>query len=290
VKTLKVNEFLKISKFEITFLVDMVAVAGFLSVKSSFNHLIILAPLLMAGTLASMSASIFNNVYDMDIDKKMKRTSSRESIINTDNYKRIAVISGIMLLAAIIIGVLFINVISTIFIVAGFASYVFLYTILLKRRTSWNIVIGGIAGSFPALAGSTALFGNINLTSIFIASLVFMWTPTHFWSLATNNAEDYTAAEIPMLPSMVGIKRGAFWILVNTVILVSLSLFPFFLREIKVGFPYYALAIVLDAYLIYSVLRPFTHNYSKEYFKKAFHFSNMYLLILLIALFFVNVV
>ncbi|WP_393970763.1 heme o synthase [Oxyplasma meridianum] len=287
---MKINEFLKISKFEITFLVDMVAVAGFLSVKSSLNHFILLIPLLLAGTLASMSASIFNNVYDMDIDKKMKRTSSRESIINSKNFKTISEISGFMLLAALIIGIVFINVISTIFIFAGFVSYVALYTMLLKRRTSWNIVIGGIAGSFPALAGSTAIFGNITITSIFIASLVFMWTPTHFWTLATNNVDDYTAAGIPMLPSKIGIKRGAFWILVNTVVLVSLSILPFFFREIKVGLPYYVLAIVLDAYLLYSVLQPFTHNYAKTYFKKAFHFSNIYLLLLLIALFFVNVV
>ena len=288
-KTLKFNDFLKISKFEITFLVDMVAIAGFLSVRSSLTHPLILVPLIVAGTMASMSASIFNNVYDIDIDSKMKRTSSRESIINKTNSKKISILSGLMLLVAIVIGVVFINVLSTIFIVAGFASYVLLYTMLLKRRTSWNIVIGGIAGSFPALAGSTALFGNINLTSIFIAALVFMWTPTHFWSLATNNAEDYTAAEIPMLPSKVGIKRGAFWILINTVVLISLSLLPFVFREIKVGLPYYALAVVLDAYLLYSIIRPFTHDYSKIYFKKAFHFSNMYLLILLVALFFVNV-
>ncbi|MHB8560543.1 MAG: heme o synthase [Thermoplasmataceae archaeon] len=286
---MKINDFLKISKFEITFLVDMVAIAGFLSVRSSLTHLVLLVPLMVAGTLASMSASIFNNVYDMDIDRKMKRTSGRESIINNTNYKRISIAAGIMLLVAIVTGIIFINVLSTIFIVAGFASYVFLYTILLKRRTSWNIVIGGIAGSFPALAGSTALFGNINLTSIFIASLVFMWTPTHFWSLATNNADDYTNAEVPMLPSKVGIKKGAFWILINTIVLISLSLLPFLFREIKVGLPYYALAAVLDAYLLYSVLRPFIHNYSKIYFKKAFHFSNLYLLILLVALFFVNV-
>ena len=268
----------------------MVAIAGFLSVKSSLTHLLILVPLIVAGTMASMSASIFNNVYDIDIDRKMKRTSSRESIINKTNSKKISILSGLMLLVAIVIGIVFVNTLSTIFIVAGFASYVLLYTILLKRRTSWNIVIGGIAGSFPALAGSTALFGNINLTSIFIAALVFMWTPTHFWSLATNNVDDYKAAEVPMLPSKVGIKRGAFWILVNTVVLIALSLLPFAFREIKVGLPYYVFATVLDAYLLYSVLRPFSNNYSKIYFKKAFHFSNMYLLILLIALFFVNVV
>lgn len=284
------KEFAKLSKIEITFLVDLVAVAAFLSNPLFSTKLILILPLLAAGTLGSMSAAIFNNIYDMDIDGSMKRTSYRSRIVNTTSYRKIFTYGALMLMASMAISYFLINFLTMLFIFLGFLSYVFLYTIFLKRRTTWNIVIGGIAGSFPAFAGWATVTNSVSLTSAFIAFLVFLWTPTHFWSLATGNTEDYEKANVPMLPAVVGIPKSSRYIILNTVILVVYSLIPLFVHQINVGPAYFIMAIVLGAAMVYYSLLPVMNNFSKQSYKKAFHFSNYYLLILLIAICLVNFV
>jgi protoheme IX farnesyltransferase len=275
---------MKITKLEITILIDLVAITAFILVPGSFAHPITLLLLIISGTLASMSASIFNNIYDMDIDLKMKRTKSRSSTLNINTRSLIFGISTAMIIASFAVSSILINLLTALFIFGGFLSYVFLYTILLKRRTTWNIVIGGIAGGFPALAGWAALTNSVSFTSLFLAFLVFMWTPTHFWNLSINNVDDYKASKVPMLPAIVGIKKTEFWIIINTVLLVFYSLIPLLVPSIKLGFPYLPIAIVMDAVLLYYVVRPAFKSYEKKYFRSAFGFSNMYLMVLLLVI------
>ena len=280
----KITNFMKITKLEITILIDLVAITAFVLVPGSFSHPVILLLLLISGTLASMSASIFNNIYDMDIDIKMKRTSSRSDTLNINTRGYIFSIAATMIIISFALSSVLINLLTALFIFGGFLSYVFLYTVFLKRRTTWNIVIGGIAGGFPALAGWAALTNSVSLTSLFLAFLVFMWTPTHFWNLSINNVDDYRASDVPMLPAIVGIKKTEFWIIVNTVILVFYSLIPLFVPAIKLGLPYLPIAIVMDVALLYYVIRPAFKSYDKKYFRSAFGFSNMYLMILLLVI------
>jgi len=286
---LNFKQFSKLSKLEITMLIDIVAIAAFLSVPDSFGRILFIIPLIVSGTLASMSASIINNAYDTDIDTEMKRTSYRNEIINPDNRAFYAGIATVMLGISMAVSYYFLNLLTMLFILGGFLSYVFLYTIFLKRRTTWNIVIGGIAGSFPALAGWAALMNDVSPTSLFIAFLVFLWTPTHFWSLATGNLDDYRNANVPMLPAVVGIKKGGFWILANTVVLVAYSIIPFVIPSIVVvGSPYYFIAAIMDVMMIYYVAKPYFGNSGKGY-RAAFHFSNMYLLLILVSIWFAHV-
>lgn len=282
------RQFSKLSKLEITFLIDIVAIAAFLSVPGSISHIILIVPLIVSGTLASMSASILNNAYDIDIDTEMKRTSYRSEIINSSNRSLYISLATVMLSASMALSYIALNALTAVFILGGFLSYVFLYTIFLKRRTTWNIVIGGIAGSFPALAGWAALMNDVSLTSLFIAFLVFLWTPTHFWSLATGNLEDYKNANVPMLPAVVGIRKGGLWILINTVILVAYSLIPFIFGGFELGAPYYFIAAAMDIFMIYFVAKPyFTRN--EEGYRSAFHFSNYYLLLILVSIWFAHI-
>ena len=282
------KEFVKISKLEITFLVDIVALAGFLSNPIFYSKLMLLIPLLVAGSLGSMSAAFFNNLYDMDIDSSMMRTSYRTDIVNKSSYWRLFAYGILMLVASMLIAYFAINLLTALFIFLGFLSYVFLYTIFLKRRTTWNIVIGGIAGSFPAFAGWAAVSDAISPTAAFIAFLVFLWTPTHFWSLATGNSEDYQNAKVPMLPAVVGAQKSSRYIIANTVILFVYSILPIFIRQINVGPAYYVMAVVLGLILLYYTILPFRSGFSKQSYKKAFHFSNYYLMILLVAICLVN--
>ncbi len=282
------NQFSKLTKLEITILIDIVAVAAFLSVPGTFNSIMLVVPLLVAGTLASMAASVLNNAYDVDIDTEMKRTRYRKDIINSSNRMSFIYLASGMLAVSMAVSYIFLNLLTAVFILGGFLSYVFLYTIFLKRRTSWNIVIGGVAGSFPALAGWAAITDGVSVTSLFIATLVFLWTPTHFWSLATGNMEDYRNANVPMLPAIVGLRKGGFWILVNTVILVAFSLLPFILHGISVGIAYYVIAGIMDILMIYFVVKPYFGNMEKGY-RQAFHFSNFYLLLILVSIWFAHV-
>ena len=275
----KVNNLVKI---EIAFLVDLVALGGFFTLSSNWSHLFYVIPLLIAGTLASFSAALFNNVYDTDIDREMKRVSARRETIK-ENRRKYSTIAFIMLLASFIVGLLFLTPLSVAFILLGFASYVFLYTIFLKRRTDWNIVIGGIAGSLPALAGSAAFSGIISYGSIFIALLVFMWTPTHFWSLSIKYVDDYRNAEIPMLPVTRGVDKTIFWILVNTIILFFVTVIPAVLNFPVLGILYRLISIPMALLILIPVIILYMKRDEKSY-KTVFGISNFFLMILLIAI------
>jgi protoheme IX farnesyltransferase len=275
----KINNLVKI---EIAFLVDLVALGGFFSLSTNWSHLFYLVPLLIAGTFASFSAALFNNVYDIDIDGEMKRVSSRRGTIR-ENRRKYSIIALIMLVISIIIGVLFLNIVSVIFILLGFASYVFLYTIFLKRRTDWNIVIGGVAGSLPALAGSAAFSGVISYGSLFIALLVFMWTPTHFWSLSIKYVDDYRKAEIPMLPVTQGVDRTIFWILVNTIILFIITIIPAILNFPVLGIFYRLISIPMALFILIPVIILYNKRDERSY-KMVFSISNFFLMFLLIAI------
>lgn len=279
--------FARIVKAEITLLVLVVAVSGFLSAPGALNRIIYIVPLLISGALASMSASIFNNIYDMDIDGSMKRTSSRINMLNSSTKGLYSALAVAFLGTSIFLSWYFINFLTMLFIVAGFLSYTLLYTVFLKRRTTWNIVIGGIAGSFPALAGWAAVLNNVSYTSIFIALLVFVWTPTHFWSLASTSYDDYIKANVPMLPAVVGKEKGATWIAVNTYIMVIYSYLPLFIRAIHVGILYYVAVTLMNTLVLFYVMRMYREDFSTKSFRKTFHFSNLYLLIILLSIWFV---
>jgi protoheme IX farnesyltransferase len=281
---MNLKDFLRISKAEITLLILIVAVTGFISAPSASSKVFLLVPLIFAGAFASMSASVLNNVYDMDLDWKMKRTSYRKEIVNSESYRRITILALVMLALSLTVSYIFINFLTMVFIFAGFLSYVVLYTIMLKRRTSLNIVIGGIAGSFPALAGWASVTGGVSWTAMFIAMLVFVWTPTHFWSLAMGTSEEYKQAGIPMLPAVVGQRKAAKYIVVNTIVMIVYSLLPLYFHQIAVGRLYYFVAVAADLILVYYLAASFADKLSVKSFRKTFHYTNLYLLILLVSI------
>ena len=246
----KFGKVFSLTKPGIAVLLDLVAVTTFALGLKSVSELWKVVPLLVSGTLASFSSSLANNFIDRDIDTRMGRTRWRAAIGNRTGYiLSIPLLLGISLTVSLI----YLNVPTTLWIFGGFLSYSFLYTILLKRRTSWNIVIGGVAGSFPALAGWSSVSSPISMISFFVAVIVFLWTPTHFWTLALKYKEDYREANIPMLPAVKNEKYTVNAIFINTLILVAFSFLPVF---INMGFPvfYDLLLIPLSAYLIWRVL------------------------------------
>jgi heme o synthase len=176
------------------------------------------------GALSAGSASVFNCVYDRDIDEQMRRTR-RRALPRHIISPRAALVFGFVLgiLSTVILWA-WVNPLSAVLSVAANAFYVFGYTMLLKRRTAQNIVWGGIAGCFPALIGWTAVTNELAWEPVVLFAVVFFWTPPHTWALALRYREDYKQVDVPMLPVVRSAQAVARQIVVYSWVMVATSL------------------------------------------------------------------
>ncbi len=180
---------------------------------------------LFLGTLlAAASAGAFNQYYETDLDARMRRTRLRPFVSGRLAHHR-GWVPLIVTIALVGVGAcaLALNGLAAFFTFLGAFFYGVVYTVWLKRRTWWNIVIGGAAGSFAVLAGAAAVSPQLSTEAWLFALVVFLWTPPHFWSLAIVCRDDYAAAGVPMLPVVKGDVVAARAILAHAVVLVALS-------------------------------------------------------------------
>jgi protoheme IX farnesyltransferase len=240
----------------------------------------------IGGTLSSGSASALNCVYDRDIDEQMRRTRRRalpRHLVSPTSALVFGVVLGILATAVL---ALWVNWLSAGLALTAEAFYLFVYTMLLKRRTTQNIVWGGLAGCFPALIGWTAVTGSLAWAPVILFLVVFFWTPPHTWALALRYREDYAGVDVPMLPAVapaetVGRQIVAYsWAMVAT----SLLLWP----VAGTGWFYPAAAIVLGAVFLVEAHRLWsrtrgTENLSVIAPMRLFHSSNLYLSLLFVA-------
>jgi protoheme IX farnesyltransferase len=155
---------------------------------------------LVGGTLAAGAANAFNMIIESDIDQLMGRTSKRPIVKDQVTETQALIFACTITIISLAIFWFFTNELATALTVGAIAFYVFGYTVGLKRRTSQNIVWGGIAGCLPVLIGWAAITGSLSWISWWFFLVVFFWTPPHFWALAIKYRDDYAAAGIPMLP------------------------------------------------------------------------------------------
>lgn len=188
-----------------------------------------IAILVLAGGLASAGAACLNHYLDRDIDAVMPRTKHRPIPSGRISNPATAALLGAVLIGVAVATALALNYMSLAFIALGAFFYVMVYTVWLKRNNPLNVVIGGFAGSCAALAGWTAIDTNVSLTPLVMALLVFLWTPSHFWSLAIVLRDEYHGAGIPMLPVLIGERRTAWVIFSNTAMTFLISLVPYYL-------------------------------------------------------------
>lgn len=182
---------------------------------------------LAAGYLACGGCGALNCVYDQDTDRLMSRTSKRAIPAGAVSRRTAAVFGTITAGAGIGLSYVFFNALTALMMVLGAIFYLGVYTVLLKRRSSWNVVIGGFAGCFAALSGWTAVANAVNLTPLLVSSIDFLWTPGHLWGLAIKKAKEYKKAGIPMLPVTSGLKRAAQTVFFFNVATIATSLlFP----------------------------------------------------------------
>lgn len=180
---------------------------------------------------ASGAAGGFNHYFDRDVDRRMKRTSKRPFATGMLRPGPIwpATFAG-LLLASLVMAWSVSDGLATLFVFLGAFTYAIVYTVWLKKRTVWNVVIGGAAGSFALLAGAAAAAPQfqapIGAVPILLSVVLFLWTPAHFWALAAARSEDYRNAGIPMLPAITGPDTWAPAIFSHVAVLALLSLAP----------------------------------------------------------------
>ncbi len=198
---------------------------------------------LVGGTLAAGSANAINCYLDRDIDELMVRTRRRPLPAHQVEPDR-AMVFGIVLGAiSLVLMAWLVNLVAAFLTLLAIAFYVVVYTLMLKRTTPQNIVIGGAAGALPPVIGWAAVTGSVGLPALVLFALVFYWTPPHFWALSLRIREDYAAARVPMLPVVRGIAETSRQILLYTILLVAISLIFFAVG--RMGWIYLASALVL---------------------------------------------
>lgn len=184
----------------------------------------LLAATLIGGTLSAGAANTFNCVYDRDIDAVMHRTSNRP-MVTGEISPRAGVIFGLVLTAVSTAWfVAFVNVPSALLSLAAILMYAVGYTMILKRRTSQNIVWGGAAGCMPTLIGWSAVTGTVQWPAVILFLVIFFWTPPHYWPLSMAFREDYASADVPMLPVQQGPEVVGRHIVIYSWVMVACSL------------------------------------------------------------------
>ena len=179
---------------------------------------------LIGGTLAAGASNAFNMVIEVESDRKMKRTSNRPLVSGEVTEQQAVAFSLVITILSLLIFLIFTTVLAALLTLAAIFFYVVGYTIWLKRRTSQNIVWGGIAGCMPVLIGWAAITNSLSLTAWLFFFLIFFWTPPHFWALAIKYKEDYAAAGIPMLPVVASIKSVQRQMWFHTIFMVLFSI------------------------------------------------------------------
>jgi protoheme IX farnesyltransferase len=273
------RDYLSLMKIRIDVFITLSGLVGALATARgpiSLSHTAWLAAALM---LASASAALFNQYFDRDLDLLMTRTRHRALPSGRVRSREVVLIGGVLGLAGLGLAAFAFHPIVALHLFLGAFVYAVVYTVWLKRRSWVNIVIGGLAGSFAILAGGASVRPEFCLPPLFLALVMFFWTPSHFWSLALAHREDYARAGIPMLPVVVGASRTARAILINTGFLVLSSLVPYAMGAL--GPVYLIGALSAGSYFLAQNIR-LIRSPSQELAWTNFKASMVYLTLLLV--------
>ncbi len=267
-----INDYIALTKPGIMALLLFTTLGGMLVAASTVPDFWLIVVTLAGGWMMAGGANAFNCVYDRDIDARMPRTRKR----GTANG-RISALNGALFASALTIGGfltigLGANWVAAFIALAGNFYYVVIYTMILKRRTSQNIVIGGAAGAMPPLVGWAAVTGSIAAPAWILFALIFYWTPPHFWSLALLKQGEYGRVGVPMLPNVSGEEETRKQIVLYTIMMVAVSLL---LQPFGMGWIYLVCAVLLGAWFIRLALT-LLMNPSKALARRTFFFSIWY--------------
>jgi len=217
---------------------------------------------MLGGTLAAGSANAINCYLDRDIDLLMTRTRRRPLPAHQVEPERAVVFGLVLGVISIVLMAWFVNLVAAFLTLLAIAFYVVVYTVLLKRTTTQNIVIGGAAGALPPVIGWAAVTGSVGIPALLLFALVFYWTPPHFWALSLRIRKDYAAAGVPMLPVVKGIPETTRQIGLYAILMVAISLVLWAVA--RMGVIYLGAALVLGAIFLWQAYRLWRHSSSEQ--------------------------
>lgn len=239
---------------------------------------------LIGGTLAAGAANAFNQVMEQDLDVAMGRTSKRPLVVGAISTRLALSFAGLLALISLAFFWVFTNPLATVLTLIAIAFYVGIYTAVLKRRTPQNIVWGGIAGCMPVLIGWAAVTNSLSLSAFLLFLVIFFWTPPHFWALAIKYKEDYSRANVPMLPVVAAERIVTRQMLAHAVAMIASSIALGVVAALPTW--YFVIALLLGIYFLYLVQRLRTDDMQlrNRVAEKIFHGSISYLSVISLAI------
>ena len=229
---------------------------------------------LLGISFLAASSAVINHIFDKQIDAKMERTSSRPLVVGDITNNQAIIFSVLLYLSGSLMILTFANALTWVLTTLTFLFYGFIYTRYLKFMTSQNIVIGGLAGAMPPLLGWTAISDTIEPNALLLVLIVMVWTPPHFWALAIHRLDDYSKADVPMLPVQKGVAFTKQHILLYTVLLFVCTLLPYateLFNEV-----YLVCAVILGLIFVYYSYRLLVDD-SNSHAMPTFAYSIVYL-------------
>jgi len=246
------RDYLALTKPRVISLLLLTTIAAMFIAAQGFPGWLPLFGLLIGGYMAAGAAGVFNMVYERDIDALMERTASRPVVTSVVSPAQALVFGSLLTVLSFVVIAGTSNLLAALLSWAGIAFYLIIYTMWLKRSTWHNIVIGGAAGAIPPLVGWAAVTGDLNAMAWLLFTLVFVWTPVHFWALALLIKDDYRAVGVPMAPAVIGERATVLQMVVYAVLTVGVTVIIFALREFSLI--YLLVAVALNAMLLLRVL------------------------------------
>jgi protoheme IX farnesyltransferase len=280
----KAKAYVALTKPRVMELLLVTTIPVMILAEGGLPHWWLIVATVLGGAMSAGSAAAFNMYIDRDIDKVMKRTKNRPLVTGEVTPREalvfawvLAVVSTVWLLATT-------NLLAASLSVAAIAFYVFVYTLWLKRRTSQNIIWGGIAGCFPVLIGWAAVTNSLSWAPIILFGVVFLWTPPHYWPLSMKYRDDYKSVGVPMLGVVRGRAQVGLQVILYTWATVACSLL--LIPAAGMGVVYTVTAVAVGIWFIYETHRLYNLAIRHEAVSpmRVFHGSISYLTLLFLAI------
>jgi protoheme IX farnesyltransferase len=279
--TTKLTGYIALAKLRVVELLLITTVPTMVLAEQGWPDTWLIVVTLLGGTLAAGGANAINMVVDRDIDALMPRTQGRPlvtGLITPQAAMVFAIVLEVVAFAVLWWGA---NLLSACLTISATLFYVFVYTIWLKRTSRQNIVIGGAAGAVPVLVGWAAVENNVSWSAVVLFIMMFLWTPPHFWALAIRHADEYRAAGVPMLPTVVPLEQAVRQMVIYTALLVlsTLVLVP----VADMGWVYGVSAVVLGVFFLWGTV-DLGRNPTPQRSMRVFAYSITYVTLLFAAL------
>tara|TARA_B100001248_G_scaffold156954_2_gene118162 strand:+ start:1344 stop:2225 length:882 start_codon:yes stop_codon:yes gene_type:complete len=274
-----VLRYLKLSKLRIVELLLITTVPSMVVAIYGFPPIRLVCFTLIGGTLLAISANVLNQIFEIETDKLMLRTSDRPLVTGSIQVKNAYSYSIVLGVLGFLILYTQTTPLASYIALSANIFYSFIYTLILKPRTNQNIVIGGAAGAAPVLIGWTSTGTPLDTGSWLLFLLVFLWTPAHFWALSIENVEDYRGADFPMLSTQESKKRTAIFIGIYScaTVITSFLIAPI----LQLGLIYLFLSLIFGTYLM---IKSYSLYSDKIKPISYFLFSNTYLAVIFLSM------